>query len=510
MLKRSQFRRLYMAFLRGMSANKFSMIGVILTTSAFLLFILFEFSIATGWVDNAYLGLISFLALPAIFMVGLVLIPFGWWVYSKKRNRPFLDLFAEHFSDEDLRAKAQGARVVRFVALLTVINVIFLGVIGTSTIHYMEGSKFCGTACHGVMGPEWATYQKSPHSQIRCVECHVGEGTEALIDSKLNGAWQMVSASFNLYDRPIHTPVHNLRPARDTCEECHWPEKFHGNRISNRISFKRDSTSTPMYTTLMLKIGSGHEGNASGSHWHVAEKNSVRYVSAHDKREEMIWVEVLLEDGTWKRYTNTDYYESEASSHEDVRVMDCVDCHNRVTHIYKPPGKAIDSRMALGEIDRTIPFIKRKAMDVLMNNYPDKETGLATIEVGLRNYYLTSFPELFPEREADIDEAIATIQAVYERNIHPNMNIGWGAYPSHLGHQDGPGCFRCHDTALKTETGESIPMDCTLCHSILADESAQPFAYLKSLDMLEPGSEKNVQSYFQDEFWEAVKGQHDQ
>jgi len=493
-----------MAILRGLSANRISMFGVVLTTSAFILFILFEFSVATGWVDNAYLGLISFLALPTIFIVGLGLIPFGWWRYSKLRGRPFMDLFAVHFTDSDLRAKSTGTRVVRFFVLLTLVNVIFMGVVGTTTIHFMEGVKFCGTACHSVMGPEWETYQKSPHSNVKCVDCHVGEGFGALLNSKLNGAWQLLSVTFGLYEAPIATPVHNLRPAQDTCEHCHWPDKFHGNRISNRISFDRDEISTPNYTTLMLKIGTGADGHATGSHWHVSEKNAVRYASVRDEREVMIWVEVLQEDGTWKHFQNTDFPSSIETGEEHARVVDCVDCHNRATHVYEDPERAIDHRMALGQIDRSLPFIKRKALEFLLIDYSDKDTGLDSIATGMREYYQQRYPELFPSRAAEVEKAIEVVQAVYQRNIHPRMNIGWGAYPNHLGHNTGKGCFRCHDPGLQTEDGESISMDCTLCHSILADESAQPFEFLKSLDLLDPGSERNVQQYFEQEFWDAV------
>ncbi len=497
-------RRLYFALLRGLAANAISRIGVFLTTSAFILFVLFFFATATGWLTNAYLGLISYMALPGVFIVGLLLIPWGWRQHSKKTGRPFSDLFASQFSDEDVAARKAGAPIVRVVLLLTLVNLVFMGVVGTSTVHFMDSAHFCGTACHDVMNPEWMTYQGSPHAHVKCVECHVGEGLDALFLSKLNGAWQVVSATFDLYERPIPTPVHNLRPARETCEHCHWPDKFHGNRIANRISFKRDSTSTPMYTTLMLKIGSGAEGNASGSHWHVAETNAVRYSSIEDERKEMLWVEVRQDDGTWKRYTNTDYPQSVETGEENVRVMDCVDCHNRATHIYEEPDRAIDDRMAFGQIDRSLPYIKRKALEALTGSYADKEAALQSIETSLHNYYQQRFPEILPEKADELDQAIATLQQIYDRNIHPHMNIEWGAYESYLGHRDGPGCFRCHDPALQTAEGESIPMDCTLCHSILADESAQPFAYLQSLDLLEPGSEKNVQSYFQDEFWDAV------
>ena len=438
-------RRLYFAFLRGLSANRYSQAGVFLTTSAFILFVLFQLGSLVGLFTNAYLGLIAYLGLPALFMVGLLLIPFGWWRHSKSTGRPFRDLFAAQFSEEDIAARQEGAPLIRVILLLTLINVVFVGVIGSSTVHFMDSAHFCGTACHSVMGPEWATYQASPHANVKCVECHVGEGTVALFKSKLNGAWQMISATFDLYERPIPTPVGNLRPARETCEKCHWPEKFHGNSVVNRVSFDMDEENTPMYTTLLMKIGTGSEGQASDSHWHVADMNEVRYSSLGDEREEMMWVEAKQADGTWKRYENSNIIQSNVTGGEHIRSMDCVDCHNRATHIYEQPETALDLRMARGEIDRSLPFIKQKALGVLLGSYADKEAGLRGIEVSLWNWYRENYPDVLPAKAMALDAAITSIQQIYDRNIHPGMNVDWGSYNSYLGHQEGDGCFRCHN-----------------------------------------------------------------
>lgn len=509
-------RRLYLAFLRGLSANLASRLGVILTTSAFLLFVLFQLGSLAGWVTNAYVGLILYLALPALFVLGLVLIPVGWWRFSREQGRPFNDLFAHQFSDRDLAAREAGSNIVRILVLLTLMNVVFMGVVGTSTLHFMDQAHFCGTACHSVMNPEWVTYQDSPHARVACVECHVGEGLVPLFKSKLNGAWQMVSASFDLYERPIPTPVHNLRPARETCEHCHWPDKFLGDRVVNRVSFQPDSANTPRYTTLMMKIGSGSEGHASGAHWHVAAANEVRYASVRDEREEMIWVEVRREDGSWQRYENTDHVASEVLGDEHIRVMDCVDCHNRATHIYEQPGPALDERMARGEIDPSLPYIKQYAMAALLGSYPnDPDRALSMLAAGLRNRYRREHAELFPARDRDLERAIGTVQGIYARNIHAQMNIGWEAYPSHLGHQEGEGCFRCHSPNLVAVGGEgaesgrprseasSISMDCTLCHSILADDAARPFAYLDDPVGATPADSAAHQA-LHDEFWRTV------
>lgn len=285
--------RIYLAFLRGITANRISRTGVTLTTAAFFSFIGFEGLRFLGLATNAYMGLLTYLALPLVFMIGLVMIPFGWWRHSRKVNRPFWDLLSKHATEEDEAAISSGQRVFRLVMFLTIINVIFIGAVGGRTLHFMDEAHFCGTACHSVMGPEWATYQASPHAHVKCVECHVGEGAHALINAKLNGAWQMISASLRLYESPIPTPVHTLRPARETCEKCHWPDKFHGNIIVNRIHFDTDEQNTPRYTTLLMKVGTGQGGAAAGSHWHVAPENEVRYASLKDERETMIWLSLI-------------------------------------------------------------------------------------------------------------------------------------------------------------------------------------------------------------------------
>ncbi len=499
-------RRLYLAFLRGIAANRFSRIGVILTTATFLLMIGMELLRLTGLLTNAYIGLITYMGLPALFLIGLVMIPIGWWWKVRNTDQAFWSILSRHFSDEDLQAQKSGARLLRIVGLLTLTNVIVLGAIGARMLHFMDSAYFCGTACHSVMNPEWVVYQASPHANVPCVDCHVGEGAEALIDAKLNGMWQVISASFNLYERPIPTPVHNLRPARMTCEKCHWPEIYYGNRIVNHVSYKKDEQNTPEYTTLMLKIGSGHEGTA-GSHWHIATANEVRYASVNDKREEMIWVEVRQDDGSFKRFVNEDLMEEHEVHEADIRTMDCIDCHNRATHIYQQPEDAVDEAIRAGFIDRRLPYIKKQAVGALRGSYGDNPAAMEGIEKGIRNFYLTEYPEMPASMNAAIDKTIEQLQVIYDRNIHPEMNIDWGAYPSFLGHQETEGCFRCHGADLEDEEGDWISMECTNCHSILADESDHPFKYMEDVVAIEDTSAAAEKMRYLHQEWKAAMEQ---
>lgn len=486
----------YLRFLRAVSVNRPGRIGVVLATSSFATFTIMQLAMVTGVVTNAYVGLIVYLLFPTLFVIGLLLIPIAWRQQLRVTGLSARDLLDARFGPDETADDATGSPVFKTVALLTAVNVIFLGLASIQMLHFMEQPSFCGTACHSVMSPEWTTYQASPHARVACVECHVGEGVGALVNSKLNGAWQMVSATFDLYDRPIATPVHQLRPARETCERCHWPEKFYGNRLVTRVRYDNDQASTPHFTTLNLKIDAGAAGD-SGVHWHIGEGVEVRYASVDDEREQMLWVEVRRPDGTRRRFVNTALSQT-AEDTGNVRVMDCVDCHNRATHIYQDPGRAVDERIRIGEIDRDLPFIRREAVAAITNEYPSKDAAMDGIRNALDGFYRRDYPVKASGWIDRIDGAVAVLQEVYTRNIHHRMNIGWGAYPTLLGHTESPGCFRCHTRTMQDAEGTWISDDCTVCHSILANGETEPFAYLAEADEKAPN--RAMHEYLRDEF----------
>lgn len=487
----------YRNFIRGVSVNRIGRAGVIIVTTVFIVFLFFEVADILGFISNAYFGLITYLAFPVLFIVGLILIPIGWRRYQKSQGKSTKELLNEKFDADDVETKFIGSRLFRTIVVLSLINVLILTIAGLRMLHFMDSAHFCGTACHTVMNPEWVTYQQSPHARVKCVECHVGEGVDALIASKLNGIRQMYLAAFGLYNRPIPTPVHTLRPARETCEHCHWPEKFYGQRLETHVNYAMDSSSTPRYTTLNVKIDAGGPGHSNGAHWHVNEKNKVRYTSVDDKRLRMVAVKTRQADGSVKIYHNTKLGDFEEHG-EDERIMDCVDCHNRATHIYKDAEDVVDELIRLGDINRDVPYMKREALAAIRENYISDQAAQTGIADHIYNFYKRNFQEISITKHEELDRAVEALQNAYAINRHIHMRIDWGAYPSHIGHKRDLGCFRCHNADMKTEAGETIKHDCTMCHSILAMDSDEPYQFLKDAQKNERDYKMHL--YLQKEF----------
>jgi len=487
----------YLNFIRGASICPTGKLGIILTTSSFVCMIILELARVLGIITNAYIGLITYLLFPALFVIGLILIPIGWRRVRKETGKTIEELLRERFDGVAVDGGLLGSKLVRTIAFLTVINVVFMVAISARMLSFMDEPYFCGTACHSVMNPEWVTYQQSPHARVKCIQCHVGEGTDALVDSKLNGLWQIVSVTFDLLERPIPTPVHQLRPARETCEKCHWPDKFYGTRLKTIAHFQKDSASTPLYTTLNLKVDVGSAGSRAGIHWHIAKENEVRYSSLDDKREKIVWVEVSRSDGSYNRYSLKGQVASK-NIVSSVRTMDCVDCHNRATHIYEDAERALDERIQQGILNRSLPFLKREAFHAITGSYPDKQAAMEGISDHLHGFYKRHYPRLAISESKLIDSSVTVLQGVYARNVHREMNISWGVYSSHIGHVGDDGCFRCHNSQLVDVTGNTISDDCTLCHSMLSNGHEHPFRFLQPPDTTDP--DYQMHQYLQKEF----------
>jgi len=451
-------------------SNPITTFGSVLTTvSGFALLLLFSFDLG-GLTLNPYAGAFLLVALPALFVLGLLVIPFGLWVYRRRRKetppRPLGEAIGSLF------VTPQGRRKLYFVGALTIVNIVLLGGTTERAMTWMSSPKFCGTACHGVMEPEWVTYHDAPHARVACVDCHVGSGARFFVRSKVDGLRQVWRTITDTYTRPVPTPVHSLRPSKDTCEHCHWPDRWHGDRAIVRSHTDADEKNTERVNVLALKLGGKNAttGAYEGVHWHADPSLEIRY-EALDAQRTKVGKITVAKDGKVVR----EFLSPEASSPvADVRTMDCIDCHNRPTHRFDAnPRLALDRGFASGLIPRDVPWLKEVAEPVLASVKSDRDAAGAEIRRALEAAYREKHPQAVPTA-AQLDKATTGLLAVWSHNIFPARGVTWGTYPTHIGHQtDSPGlhgCLRCHDDKHATADGKKLSGECEVCHETIAQE----------------------------------------
>ena len=471
-------------FFATVTGNAISLAGSALTTvTAFLFLLLFSIHLVSEHGASPYLGILTFLILPGLFLLGLVLIPLGLWRARKRRREAIAeDDPAPEFAVLDFNRPTVRRTALVFVAA-TGINALILGVGTYKGVEVMESTQFCGAACHKVMHPEYTTYQRSPHARVKCVECHIGAGANWFVKSKLSGSWQLVSVALNLYPRPIAVPVHNLRPARETCEQCHWPQKFVGDRVKVNTHFQEDEANTEVKTVLVVKVGGRQSGRSQGIHWHVDPDHVVRYRS-DEKRQTVYEVEMVAKDGTRRTFRGPAADSPEGKKATEWRVMDCVDCHNRPTHIYRAPEQELDAALFDRRIDPALPFVRREGLKALQVEYPTPDAAREGLANAIAGFYRQSYPQVATEKAAQVEAAGKALGDIWNWNVFPEMNIKWGTYRNHLGHaqdmSNEVGCFRCHDEQHATKEGKAISQDCATCHSLLAQDEKDP-AILKTM-----------------------------
>jgi nitrate/TMAO reductase-like tetraheme cytochrome c subunit len=330
------------------------------------------------------------------------------------------------------------------------------------TYHFTESVTFCGETCHTVMQPEFTTYHHGSHARVSCAECHIGSGASWYVKSKISGAYQVYATTFNKYERPIKTPIRNLRPAQETCERCHWPEKFTGSLDRSYVHYLSDKKNTPFTVRLSLRVGGGQPGNGffGGIHWHMNVANKVEYYASDPQRQVIPWIRMTSATTGEVRVFRAKDFPGEPPAGA-IRVMDCMDCHNRPAHAYQTPNQAVETDMALGKISTSLPYVKKTAVEALTKDYPDTDHAFEGIATALRQKYQTA---------ESVAPAIAAVQHVYQEDFFPKMKADWRTYPNNIGHKDWPGCFRCHDNQHRTADGVVAvrSSDCTACHSLLA------------------------------------------
>jgi len=441
--------------------------AIIVLTSLFMIVFLF---IVTSIMRNqaVYLGLVTYILLPAVMIVGLIFIPVGMLLETRRERReggrnepgwPSIDL------------KEPRYRHAFFIFVIGTGLFVLLSAVGSyEAFHYTESTRFCGTLCHSVMEPEYVAHNNSPHAQIACAACHVGPGANWYVRSKLSGLYQVYATAADVYPRPIPTPIKNLRPARAVCEQCHWPQKFYGQIFQQRTHYLSDKDNTPWRIGLNLKIGPPQEafGLIEGIHWHINPRVRIDYIATDHGRQKIPWV----------RYTNLDSREVKifrdkgqpsangAIPAGEMRTMDCIDCHNRPSHLYRAPAQFINTAITAGRIPVALPEIKKIAVQFSMRSYSSAVSARTKIRAGITQFYQQNYPGLLANQRALVEKGVTGVLDEFEQNIFPLMKVSWQAYPDNIGHLYFSGCFRCHNGQHMSDKGETIRRDCNLCHDI--------------------------------------------
>jgi len=455
--------------------NLLSYIGTAIAGISFFM-MLYLFAVAFIFErSSSYLGLFIYIILPVFLIIGLLLIPIGMLFELKRRKKKGKDYLKKAWPIIDLNVSKYRNAIIIFC----IVSLFFLFLTGLGSyeaFHYTESVEFCGTLCHEVMEPEHIAYQNSSHSRVACVDCHVGSGADWYMRSKLSGLRQVHAVLTDNFSRPIETPITDLRPARETCEECHWPQKFYERQLRYSKHYLTDSLNTEWNISLQMKIGPTHSslGLSEGIHWHINPDVKIEYIAKRDNRKKIPWVKYTnLATGEVTIYQDTiKPLKQKKLESSEPRNMDCIDCHNRPSHHYLTPQEFVDYAIASGEIPEDLPFIKKIAMDLFIDPYESKDTLFIAVESYIRDFYKNHNSidqELYIDK---IDQAILGINKGASKNIFPEMGVSWDKYPDHIGHKTYNGCFRCHSDNHISETGQTISKDCNLCHTIVKQGKA--------------------------------------
>jgi len=457
-------------------------LGIVSVANIFIFFLIDQ--IATK--PSPYIGILAYMVSPGFLILGLLFMLAGALLERRKHLAP-----SAFYPRIDLNDRTQRSAVISFVTFLLVF-VVVSSAGSYKAYEFTESTSFCGQLCHTVMIPEYTAYQLSPHARVACAECHVGAGATWFVKSKLSGSRQVFATIFNTYPRPIPSPVRNLRPAQETCEQCHWPKKFYGGQLKVFSHYGSDEKNTLRQIRMLIKTGGGDPvtGAPEGIHWHMNIGNKIDYVATDDKRQTIPYIHVEDLQGRV-----TEYYAKDSSLSKDQIAksprhhMDCVDCHNRPTHIYVPPDQSVDQALLAHRIDASLPFVKQEAVTVLAATYKTNDEALRAIASGLQGFYETKYPDVAKSKQLEIRGVVTEIQQIYSRTTFPDMKLNWQTHPNNLGHYYFPGCFRCHDGQHVSADGRAISKDCNQCHSVMSETegiataAAPPLSFQHPVDI---------------------------
>lgn len=434
-----------------------SIAGTVITTASAVVFIALLIAELTGMLGNPYAGLVVFVAIPALFVLGLLLIPVGIRLDRRKQLRD-----GETSTDwpiVDFR-KAQVRRTALAITALTAVNLVILLLAGYGSLHYMESPAFCGQACHKPMHPQFTAWQNASHARIACVSCHISEGAKGFAYAKLNGVRQLVHVITNSIPEPI-PPGAAMPPGAQAvlCLSCHQPERIAGDQIHLIREYADDEANTETLTILQMHTGATSTSGRA-IHWHADPKIRVEYVATDESHQTIPYVKVTDANGKVKEYASPEATDQVRAG--PTRTMDCIDCHNTVGHPIAPtPEKGVDGAIAAGLVNRKLPHVRREAVRLMTAHASDASDAAAAIDRELREVYASRGG---PGDQQALAQTVGAVQALYRGNVFPAMKVTWGSYPNNKGHVTSNGCFRCHDGTHEAKDGSSINADCEYCH----------------------------------------------
>ena len=437
------------------------------TSVVALLFILsfLFFDLAFGQ-RSPYLGLFIYMVFPGFLVLGLALIVAGLLVARRRVKRSGGDLTGDQYYPRVDLSLRSHRRALAGTGLLVALGLPFIGLMSYEGYHYSESNGFCGLVCHRVMEPQFTAHRRSPHARVECAECHIGAGASWYVKSKLSGVRQVLAVARNSYPRPIPPAIKELRPAAETCEQCHWPAKFFGDQLVTINHFASDATSTHRPIRMLVKTGGSDTstGPPSGIHWHMALGKRIEFVATDESLQEIAWARV-----TDRRTGRRTVYRSDGASADGGppdgtrRTVDCMDCHNRATHVFHAPSRAVDNALNADPTLRSLPFAKRELVAAMVEPWASQRQDGAAVAAALRQFYQSGRFEVGATLGTELDRLIEVGRGIFESNFFSRMKVSWRSYPDNVGHLEFPGCFRCHDGKHVDDAGNPITPRCSAC-----------------------------------------------
>jgi hypothetical protein len=197
----------------------------------------------------------------------------------------------------------------------------------------------------------------------------------------------------------------------------------------------------------------------------------IEYIATDSTDQTIPWVRKTNPDGSAVDFVASGV---PVAASAKMRVMDCIDCHNRPAHSFDTAEGALDKMMAQGSPSAALPFLHREGLALLNAKYVSQDEAKTQITSGLITFYRSQYPAIWDAQRTQVETSANTLATIYAVNVFPTMNVRWGSHPNNIGHTASPGCFRCHDGSHTSKAGATITNDCSTCHNLVVSNEAHP------------------------------------